>query len=63
MYSFGAMIFEWATGRQLPRSGPERQGHVDLPDRSDALARLVRSLLSGRPGSRPSAEEVLAMGL
>ncbi|CAK9199564.1 unnamed protein product [Sphagnum jensenii] len=61
MYSFGAMVYEWATGNKLPRSGPAREGQVEMPlSISEQLGNLVCSLLNPNPAQRPSASKVLA---
>jgi membrane-associated tyrosine/threonine-specific cdc2-inhibitory kinase len=61
MYSFGAMVYEWATGSKLPRSGPAREGQVEMPlSISEQLGNLVCSLLNPNPAQRPSASKVLA---
>ncbi|CAM6123838.1 unnamed protein product [Calypogeia fissa] len=60
MYSFGAMVYEWATHTKLPRSGPLREGRVELPEtRSRSLENLVRALLNPNPSKRPTATEVI----
>eukprot|EP00271_Cylindrocystis_brebissonii_P012615 TRINITY_DN3145_c0_g1_i2.p1 TRINITY_DN3145_c0_g1~~TRINITY_DN3145_c0_g1_i2.p1 ORF type:complete len:726 (-),score=105.10 TRINITY_DN3145_c0_g1_i2:2935-5112(-) len=61
MFSFGAMLYEWSTGSQLPRSGPLRQGlQLELPTgRSAVLADLIRQLLNPIPSLRPTAVDVL----
>lgn len=60
IYSFGAMAYEWATGSQLPRSGPAREGMIKLPShRSSLLGRLVKSMLNPNPDKRPSADQIL----
>lgn len=64
MYSFGAMLYEWASGIQLPRSRPAREGDLILPPgRSASLEKLVRSLLLRNPQKRPTATDVLAWDL
>lgn len=56
MYSLGATAYEIATGERLPRSGPARQGDVQLPSTcSEALRSVVAALLQPDPAARPSA--------
>ncbi|KAG6556607.1 hypothetical protein Mapa_001548 [Marchantia paleacea] len=60
MYSFGVMVYEWTTGFKLPRSGPLREGKIDLPkSRSQDIENLVKALLSPNPSKRPTASEVI----
>eukprot|EP01018_Ginkgo_biloba_P022475 Gb_12248 [translate_table: standard] len=59
MYSFGAMAYEWATGKLFPRSNQDR-GLIQIPAcRSDALSSLVCALLNPFRDKRPSAPDVL----
>jgi len=60
IYSFGAMVYEWVTGMQLPRDRPAWEDIPRLPSwRSEALRALVPALLNPDPGKRPSADQVL----
>ena len=66
MFSLGAMMFELASGMELPQSGQTyqdlRQGKVPLlPTATSAFMRLIRALLSPDPKDRPSASKVLQM--
>eukprot|EP00249_Psilotum_nudum_P002955 c16253_g1_i2 orf=258-1373(+) len=61
MYSFGSMVYEWATGQRLPSSIPERESFIEVPAyRSVALQSLVQALLNPSPLERPSARQVLS---
>lgn len=60
IYSFGAMVYEWATSKKFPRSGPAREGFIKLPTwRSKRLRTLVKAMLNPDPAKRPSASAIL----
>ncbi|XP_024519632.1 probable protein kinase DDB_G0291842 [Selaginella moellendorffii] len=60
MFSFGVMVYEWATGEPLPRPNPEVEVQIaSFPGRTAALTDLVRALLRLEPSRRPTAGEVL----
>eukprot|EP01018_Ginkgo_biloba_P005045 Gb_13112 [translate_table: standard] len=59
MYSFGAMVYEWATGENFPRSCLDR-ALIQIPTcRSKALRSLVHALLNPLRHERPTATDVL----
>ncbi|XP_024381698.1 uncharacterized protein [Physcomitrium patens] len=61
IYSFGAMVYEWVTGLQLPRSRPAWEDITRMPSwRSEALCKLVRAMLNPDPLKRPSAEQIIS---
>ncbi|KAL4199632.1 hypothetical protein AMTRI_Chr03g145860 [Amborella trichopoda] len=59
IYSFGAMVYELATGKLFPRSSPERDGVRYLTQRSNELNRLMASMLHPCRDKRPSAASIL----
>ena len=66
MFSLGAMLYELATGRELPSGGQTyedlRKGRVPLlPTATHAFMKLIRALLSQDPKDRPSAAKLLQM--
>lgn len=66
MFSLGAMMYELASGRELPSGGQTyedlRKGKVPLlPTATASFMKLVRALLSHDPKDRPSAAKVLQM--
>jgi wee1-like protein kinase len=66
MFSLGAMMFELASGRELPSGGQTyedlRKGRVPLlPTATASFMKLIRALLSPDPKDRPSAAKVLQM--
>jgi len=66
MFSLGAMMYELASGRELPSGGQTyedlRKGKVPLlPTATASFMKLVRVLLSQDPKDRPSAAKVLQM--
>uniref|UniRef100_A0A061RDS3 Membrane-associated tyrosine-and threonine-specific cdc2-inhibitory kinase n=1 Tax=Tetraselmis sp. GSL018 TaxID=582737 RepID=A0A061RDS3_9CHLO len=61
VYSLGATMYECATLNTLPRSGEGRlPENVLIPDRSEELQEIVRSMLSENPDERPAASDVAA---
>eukprot|EP00164_Ancoracysta_twista_P001393 GFYU01001815.1.p1 GENE.GFYU01001815.1~~GFYU01001815.1.p1 ORF type:complete len:398 (+),score=106.74 GFYU01001815.1:102-1295(+) len=64
MFSFGAMIYEWVTRKDLPCNGQEwhdlRSGKVALPPTCSAeLSNVIRNLLQRDPAKRSTADEIL----
>ena len=66
MFSLGAMLYELASGTELPSGGQAyedlRRGKVPLlPTATTSFMRMVRALLSLNPADRPSAAKLLTM--
>jgi len=66
MFSLGAMLYELASGIELPTGGQAyedlRRGKVPLlPTATNSFMRILRALLSPKPEDRPSAAELLQM--
>ncbi len=66
MFSLGAMMYELASGRELPSGGQTyedlRKGRVPLlPTATASFMKLIRALLSPDPKDRPSAAKMLQM--
>lgn len=62
IYSFGAMVYEWVTGLQLPRTRPAWEDIPRMPSswRSEALCALVPAMLNPDPVKRPSADQIIS---
>ena len=66
VFSLGIMMYELASGCELPRDGQAyqdlRRGKVPLlPTATSSFMRLIRLLLHENPSKRPSADEILCM--
>nr|CAB3267744.1 wee1-like protein kinase 1-A [Phallusia mammillata] len=64
IFALGLTIFELASGKTLPKNGPEwhiiREGHLPhLPHYSDAFNSLLKDLICPTPSARPSAAALL----
>lgn len=61
IYSFGAMVYEWVTGVQLPRTRPAWEDIPRMPSwRGESLCALVRAMLNPDPAKRPSADQIFS---